>query len=80
MCHSRGMDVRDTLITPLVKGWPILVAVVGGVWKTSQLETQIQDNTADVAIVTEKVEEHVEDAVDRLARIETKIDVILEKE
>lgn len=71
--------MRDTLITPLIKGWPILVAVVGGVWKTSQLETQIQNNTADVAEVVEKVEDHVGDAVDRLARIETKVDLILEK-
>jgi len=69
---------RDTLLTPLAKGWPILVAVLGGVWKTSQLDMQVTDNAADVAKVAEQVDEHVEDAVDRLARIETKLDLLLE--
>jgi len=59
----------------IVMSGTLALSALGGVWKASELSSQIEDNEKDVATIEAVLYDHT----DRLARIETKLDLILQE-
>jgi len=59
----------------IVMSGTLALSALGGVWKASELTSQIEDNERDVATIEVVLDDHT----DRLARIETKLDILLEE-
>jgi cellobiose-specific phosphotransferase system component IIC len=67
---------RETLIPA-----GALVLVVGGVFWLSQMFSQVQANRADISKISASIDSILEeqsDVTDRMARMETKLDIIID--
>ncbi len=63
----------------IVMSGSLVLSALGGVWKASELSSQITSNQIATAKIEQQLEQHLTDAVDRLARIETKLDLLVEE-
>jgi hypothetical protein len=56
--------------------WLTIASLAGtGIWGASSLSSQITDNETSIVQIEEKLDDHT----DRLARIETKLDILVEE-
>lgn len=72
--------VREGIVEPLTRLWPLLVTLLSGVWAVSDINTDVEHNTNKLSEIHQTQKEHIDEAVRELSSLNTKLDILLERE